>query len=208
MEADDILADGLDTDEVRPGAARGSGDLARQFLAGLRLRDTLESLDRGAVLGFRVAKHALAAERKNHVLCSHLLAIVEADALTQVQLDRLVVDPAPFGRQARPRRKIAQPLTADETLPERREEHALADVGLLAQHVQRVRVGDLLDGDGNGRTVVRLGNGEARQGRNAKRSRAQSHRLTAREPVHVDLRCLSMLRAAPDLGRVAYPLLG
>ena len=57
-----------------------------------------------------LAEHAFAAEGEDDVLGGHLVAIVELDALAQLQLDGLVVDAAPFGGETGHRLQIAAPV--------------------------------------------------------------------------------------------------
>ncbi len=101
VEAHRVFIDGIDAQQIRPHAARDGRNFQRQLLARPRRRNLLERLDRRAVLRLGGAEHALAAEAEHDVLGRHLVAVVELDALAKLQLDRLLVDPLPFGREAR-----------------------------------------------------------------------------------------------------------
>ncbi|MGY4295057.1 putative transcriptional regulator [Bradyrhizobium sp. i1.4.4] len=168
VEAHRVLVDGIDAHEVRPDAAGDRRHIRRQFLARARRRDLLEGLDGGAALGLGLAEHALAAEGEDDVFGRQLVAIVELHALAQLHLDGLVVDAAPLGGEARHGLQAATPVLGDQALPDRGEEHALADVRLLAQHVEHVRIRHLLHGNRHRRTVVRLPDREARQEKRAR----------------------------------------
>ena len=80
---------------------------------------------------------------------------MEQHAPTQREFDAPVVDAAPFGGQLR--HHLAAPLVvaSDQRLEDAGKD-ALADIALLAQRVERVRVDDLLHGDRDDRPVVGL----------------------------------------------------
>ena len=61
-EAHRVLVDGIDAQQIGPDAPRDGRHFRRQLLARARRRDLLERLDGRAVLGFRGAEHAFAAE--------------------------------------------------------------------------------------------------------------------------------------------------
>ena len=88
--------------------------------------------------------------------------------------------------------RLAAPVPADQPFPDRREEDALADVRLLAQHVERVRVRHLLHGDGDRRTVVGLARWQSAEGSSAPaRGRAHAENVTAGMSSHG---CFFLLR--------------
>ncbi len=164
VQAHGVLIDDLDAGERRPQATSDAGNGCRQFLGGRRLVVGFEnSLAAG---GLRVTEHAFLGEGESDVLGGHFIAVVELDALAQLQLERLVVDTLPLGGKTRNRTLIAHPVTQDQAFPEVGEEDALADVGLLVVDVERVVVGDLLHRDGDGRALA-LAESEARQNERA-----------------------------------------
>src|SRR5690606_41753143 len=118
------------------------------------------SKDRLAASWLCVAKDALGREAEDHGVSSELVAIVELHALAEFQLNGLVVDAGPFGGKAWDRSLIAHPVAEDEAFPQVGIEDALADIGLFVPDVERVVVGDLLDGDGNRRAAA-LAEGDA-----------------------------------------------
>jgi hypothetical protein len=91
-----------------------------------------------------------------------LVAVVELHALAQGELDGALVEALPALGHARHRFELAQQVLHDQRL-EQEGEDALADVRLLAQRLQRGRVGDLLDGDGDAGALVGLADGDAWQ---------------------------------------------
>jgi hypothetical protein len=88
---------------------------------------------------------------------------VKLHALAQRQLDGALVDALPALGQARHRLELAHEVLHDQRFEDERE-GARADVGLLAQGLQRGAVGDLLDRDGDAGAAVGLADGHARQG--------------------------------------------
>ncbi|MPL96995.1 hypothetical protein SDC9_43182 [bioreactor metagenome] len=147
VEAHGVLVDDLDALQRRPQAAADARHVRRQVLR--RRGGVVLGEDRGAADRLGVAEDALGREREGHVLGGHLVAVVELDAFAQLQLDRLVVDARPRGRQPRHRALIAHPVAQDQPFPEVREEHPFADVRLFVPDVERVVVGDLLHRDGD-----------------------------------------------------------
>jgi len=111
----------------------------------------------------RIAEHAGGAEPRNHVLGGERIAVVEHHPLAQLQLHRAVVGAVPGRGEPRFLGKVAAPVHLDQALVEHHR-GALADIGVLAQIVEGVRVGDALHGDGDARPRIRLGDGEAWQG--------------------------------------------
>jgi hypothetical protein len=153
----------LDLLERRPDALGDARHLGRQFLA----LDAVARHHRGEQRLVRVAvvagaEHALGPKREDHVLRRHLVAIVELHALAQRELDRALVDPLPALGQARDRLELGLEVARDQVL-EDRHLHALTDVGALAHHLQGRAGRDLLHGDVDGRPIVGLTDGEARQ---------------------------------------------
>ena len=132
--------------------------------AGVHLADA----DGGAAVRPARAEHAVVAEGEGDVLGGQLVAVVEFHALAELQLDHAVADAPRLGRQHRDGLQLAGIVAAEQPFPERGDQHPLADVGLLAQRLQRIGVADLLHRDGDGRALVGLADGEARQGGDAR----------------------------------------
>src|SRR6185295_11308924 len=200
-EAHRVFIHGVDAYEIRPDAAGRCRDLRRQFLARAGRRDLFERLDCRAVLGLGAAEHALAAETEHDVLGRHLIAIVKLHARTQFQFDGLVVDAAPFGGEAGNGFQAATPVLSDQRLPQRGEEHALPDVGLFAQYIERVRVGDLLHRDRDRRPVVGLSDRQAWQQQRAGCGVAEADDRTAGGAYHG----LLLLRQSERIFRARDP---
>ncbi len=118
----------------------------------------------------------LIGERENHIFCGQLIAIVELDALTQLEFNGLVIKTLPFGRKTRNRALIAHPVTQDETFPQIREEDTLANIRLLVPDVERVVVGDLLHRDRDRAALV--GANDTRQDESAGSSSHQTQCVT------------------------------
>ena len=158
-----VAVDDLDAVKRGEQAARDGRDFARQVLIGRR-GDDLAGERQGLALHRRagLAEHALRREGGCDVLGGELIAVVHLHALAERELDGLVVDPLPLGGEARLGLQLALVVEVDQPLDEHRH-HAGADVGLFAQRVQRVGIGDLLHRDGDGRAGVGLRNSDARQ---------------------------------------------
>ncbi len=162
-------AHGVAVDDLHPvkggeQAAGDGGNFARQIAPGGGGND-LARQRQGLALhgGAGFAEHALGRERGRDILGGEFVAIVLADALAQGEFHRAVIDAAPGGGEAGLKFELALVVEIDQALDEQ-SHHASTDVGLFAQGVQRVGVGDLLDRHGHGGAGVALGDGEARQG--------------------------------------------
>ncbi len=107
-------------------------------------------------------EHALAAEGEDHIVGGHLVAVVELYALAEGELDGALVEALPALGHPRHRFELAQQVLHDQRL-EQEGEDSLADIGLLAQRLQRSAVGDLLHGDRDGRPLVGLADGDPGQ---------------------------------------------
>ncbi len=86
--------------------------------------------------------------------------------LAEREFDGAAVDALPAFGQARDRLHTLEQIATDQAFIDEGE-GALADIRLFAQRFQRGAVGNLLNRNGDGRAVIGLRDGEARQDQGA-----------------------------------------